>query len=304
MVSLRQLEYLVALDDHGHFGRAANALNVTQPTLSQQVKQLEVRLGCDLVERTSTGAIPTPVGRQVVERARHVLIGVDDIRKLAAQASGGLVGTIRFGVTPTLGPYLMPVVISRLHRAYPDVRMHVRDGIPDEQLDDLRRGHLDLMLSPLPLTGDDIEIQPLFRERLVLVAPPDDPLFDRASVTRADLAGAALLGLDKRHHHHRQVVRTAEELGAQVLGDYEGTSLDSICQMAASGLGLALLPELYLLSDASANNSVRRIEVEDWSASRSIAAVWRRGSPLETMFAEIAERIAHEARATLEGVAF
>ena len=90
--------------------------------------------------------------------------------------------------------------------------------------------------------------------------------------------------------------------GAQVLGDYEGTSLDSICQMAASGLGLALLPELYLLSDASANNSVRRIEVEDWSASRSIAAVWRRGSPLEAMFAEIAERIAHEARATLEGV--
>lgn len=151
MPTLRQLEYLVAVADARHFGRAAAAANVSQPTLSQQIKALEARLGITLIERGDSPVQLTPVGREIAERARKLLISVADLRDLARRSTTGFAGTIRFGVTPTIGPYLMPSVVARLHRDYPDMRLHMREGIPDDQVAELRRGALDLVLSPLPV---------------------------------------------------------------------------------------------------------------------------------------------------------
>lgn len=299
MPTLRQLEYLVALADTRHFGRAAASVHVSQPTLSQQLRALEARLGVSLVERSDTPVQLTPVGREIAARARTVLLGVKDLRELAQRSQTGLAGTIRFGVTPTLGPYLLPPVVARLHRAYPDMRLYMREGIPDDQLADLRRGGLDMVLTPLPVAGDDLAIEPLFREPLHLVAAPDNPLCAVPSLGKADLAGAGILSLEPRHHLHRQVIDICGELRAQPLLDYEGTSLDSLRQMAGSGIGLAILPELYLRSEAGGADMVHRLEVTDWSAVRSIAAVWRQGAAYGDSYRLIAQAIADEARQML-----
>jgi len=299
MPTLRQFEYLVAVADLKHFGRAAASLHVSQPTLSQQLQQLEQHLGAILIDRNRNAVELTPIGRQVVERARTVLTEVNEVKALAARSVERMAGTFRFGVTPTLGPYLMPGVIADLHKAYPAMRLYIREGIPDEQVEELRRGQLDMMLSPLPVSGDDLEMEPLFREPLHLVAPLDHPLNAKPVLTRKHLAGTALLSLDPRHHFHRQTRAICDDLGATLLGDYEGTSLDSLRQMVGSGLGLAVLPRLYLHSEAGGQNMISRLEIADWSASRSIAAIWRRGSASRDLFSVIAEKVAQKARRLL-----
>lgn len=297
--TLRQLEYLVAIDDAKHFGRASAAVNVSQPTLSQQLRSLEDRLGVVLVERTGNPVQLTPIGREVAARARKVLMQVQDIRGLARRSAQGVVGTIRLGVTPTLGPYLMPTVVATLHKSNPDLRLYIREGIPDEQLAELRRGELDMLLVPLPAAGSDLYIEPLFREPLHFVAPPDHPLCLAPMLQREDLRGQPVLSLDLRHHFHRQARSICAELGAELLQDYEGTSLDSLRQMAGSGLGLAILPEIYLRSEVGGEDMICRLQIADWSATRSIAAAWRDGSAYADSYQVVADAAAREARGRL-----
>ncbi|MFN3945164.1 MAG: hydrogen peroxide-inducible genes activator [Allosphingosinicella sp.] len=300
MPSVRQLEYLVALADLRHFGRAAQACNTSQPTLSQQLRALEERLGVVLVERRTSGADLTPIGREVADRARRVLVEVRDIRQLARRAGDRLVGTLRLGVTPTLGPYLLPEIVASLHRAQPDLRLYIREGIPDEQALELARGDIDLLLGPLPIEGAGLEVEPLFRERLFIVAAADHPLAGRSGLAMADLAGAAILSLDQRHHLHRQVAALCAAHGLSLLRDYEGTSLDSVRQMVGSGLGLAVLPELYLRSEVGGEAGIRVLDIADLRASRSIAAAWRGGAAYAPDYRRIAEHIQSDARSLLQ----
>lgn len=299
MPTLRQLEYLVAIEDAKHFGRASALVHVSQPTLSQQLRSLEARLGVVLVERSGNPVQLTPIGREIAARARKVLMQVDDIKGLARRSVQGLVGTIRLGVTPTLGPYLMPPVVASLHRSHPDLRLYIREGIPDEQFAELRRGELDMLLVPLPANGSDLYIEPLFREPLHFVAAPDHPLCAKPILQRDDMRAQPVLSLDQRHHFHRQARAICGELGAELLQDYEGTSLDSLRQMAGSGLGLAILPELYLRSEVGGEDMIRRLPLADWSATRSIAAAWREGSAYADNYRIVAEAAACEARARL-----
>jgi LysR family hydrogen peroxide-inducible transcriptional activator len=299
MSTFRQFTYLVAVADYRNFRRAADAVNISQPTLSQQIRALEGRLGVTLIERNDNPVQLTPIGREVVARARQIILGVKDVEDLARRSKTGLAGVVRFGVSPTLGPYLMPNIIASLHQRYPDMRLYIREGIPDEQMRELSRGELDMMLTPLPVAGSDLHIEPLFREPLHIVCVPEHPVALAAHVSRKDLAGARFLSLDRRHHSYRQVQEACEELGATLLEDYEGTSLDSLLQMCGSGLGFSLLPELYLRSEVGGENMVARLTVSDWSASRSIAAVWRAGVAYADHHRVIAETIAVEARRIL-----
>jgi len=299
MSTLRQFSYLVALADWRNFRRAADAVNVSQPTLSQQIRVLEARLGVTLVERNETPVQLTPIGREVVARARKVILEVKDIEDMARRSTAGMGGTIRFGVTPTLGPYLMPGIVASLHRRFPDMRLYIREGIPDDQVRELARGELDMVLSPLPVSGSNLHIEPLFAEPLHIVCPPEHPLAEAETVLKRDLAGVGFLSLDQRHHAHRQDRAICEALGARLLEDYEGTSLDSLRQMCGSGLGFAVLPELYLRSEVGGQDMVSRLNPVDWQASRSIAAVWRQGAAFGDSYRIIAETIATEARRVL-----
>lgn len=292
------MEYLVALEDAAHFGKAAASIPVSQPTLSQQLKTLERRLQVKLVER-GTPVRLTPIGREIASRGRRMLLDVSEIRHLAERSRTGVAGTIRFGVSPTIGPYLIAPAVVRLHRENPALRLYIREGIPDDQFAELARGTLDMVLAPLPVAGGGLHVEPLFRESLSLVGAPDHPLHLKTGLRLADFAGQPVLSLDRRHHYHRQAAEICRELGAELMRDYEGTSLDSLRQMAGSGLGLAILPELYLRSETGGEDMVQRFAIKDWSATRSIAAVWRNGAAFAVAYAAIAEVIAAEAREIL-----
>lgn len=299
MPTFRQLEYLLAVAEFRNFRRAADSVHVSQPTLSQQLRALEARLGTTLVERSENPVDLTPIGREIAARAQKILLGVKDLEALAKRARDTIGGTIRFGITPTLGPYLMPDIVAQLHRQYPDLRLYIREGIPDDQARELARGELDMLLSPLPVTGSGFHIEPLFREPLHIVAPPDHPIAQKIAVTREDIAGIGILSMDRRHHTHRQFRTICTDVGAELLEDYEGTSLDSLRQMCGSGLGFAILPELYLRSEVGGDDMVTRLRPSDWSATRSIAAIWRDGAAYADSYRIIADTIAEEARKRL-----
>ncbi|KTF68126.1 LysR substrate-binding domain-containing protein [Sphingomonas sp. HT-1] len=299
MPTLRQFHYLVTLADTGSFVRAARSAHVSQPTLSHQIKALEDRLGVRLLDRGAGGAMLTPVGRAIVAKAREVLAEVREIESLAARSSDTLTGTLKLGTTPTLGPYLLSPIVAELHRVAPDLHLYVREGIPAEQTQELSRGALDLLLGPMPIEGDELVVEPLFREPLHLVAAVDDPLAKLDRVDPALLRGRALLSLDPRHHFHRQCSHIAEAYGMRMTPDYEGTSLDSLHQMVASGLGMALLPTLYLASDVGGTSGLRVLHVAGWSRYRSIALAWRKASSMDAAFQLIAEEVRRSANAIL-----
>lgn len=275
-ITLRQLHHLMALADTGHFRRAAERVGITQPSLSAQIALLEQQLGIRLVERGTTSAMLTPLGRDIVERARAILADVQALEDSARADPDGLHGTIRLGVSPTLGPYLMPRVVARLHRDHRDLRLHVREGAPDDLLRDLAAGSHDAVLVQMPVIGRDFTIERLFREELLLAMAADDRLGEGAEIDPVELAGRGLLTLSPHYKMTEQIVALGAAVGAEVLRDYEGTSLDAIRQMAGLGMGLALLPSLYIRSEIRDEDDVIVRPVRGRAMYREMAMVWRR----------------------------
>ncbi len=290
MPTLRQLSYLTAIAEERHFRRAAERVHVTQPTLSVQLAALEKSLGVRLVDRRGRSVSLTPVGREIAERARRIQEEVRGIRSLAASAQQGLAGTIRLGVPPTLGPYLLPHVVPALHRRFPDLKLHVREGMPRQLLARLQEDAFDLLLSPLP-AGGGVEVAPLFTEPLMVAAAPDHPLASKRRVATTDLKGEHLLALEAGHHLHEQVRALSDAFGATVLRDYEGTSLDTLRQMAGMGVGLAVLPALYVHSEIAGRGEVALLRLSDKSLTRSIGMIWPAGAHGRPRFLEIAALI-------------
>ncbi|QPC99659.1 hydrogen peroxide-inducible genes activator [Qipengyuania soli] len=299
MPSIRQFEMFAKIAETGSMGEAALALGLTQPALSQQLRSLEDALGLKLFERVPKGMQLTPGGRELIQSARSVLGAVRDFGEVADRVASRPAGTIRFGVTPTIGPYLMPQVIKELHRRYPALRLYIREGIPSVQQGELAAGELDMVLSPMPIAGRGLHIEPLFREPLRIVAPPDDPLLTLDRLTRRSFGGRTFLTLDHRHHYHRQLEGVCAQFGATILADYEGTSLDALRQMAASGVGLAMLPEIYVRSNAGGIDGVRIAEPGNWTEYRSVGAAWRSSAVFAKLYQEVADIVSEEARRLL-----
>ncbi len=292
MPTLRRLEYLVAISQHRNFHKAAHAAGVSQPTLSQQIRLLEAELGVTLVDRGLGGSELTPVGRDIVERARRVMREVEDLKRTSRLSqTGGDVGILRFGTSPTIGPYLLPEVVAALHAAKPNLRIQIREGIPDEQVGMLADGAIDILLAPMPLPYGSMHVQSLFQEPLRLVASKDHPLARRRKLERGDFAGYGMLTMDARHHLSRQVDEICAALEMTIVRDYEGTSLDGVYQMAASGLALAVLPEIYLRSNAGAVGGVTVLKFQTDRMRRRIAALWRKEAPFHDTCMQVAERI-------------
>lgn len=291
MPSLRQLEYLVALSQELHFKRAAERVNVTQPTLSAQLQQLEKRLGAPLVERGLKTITLTPLGRELAERARTVLSQVQDIRDLARASQHGFDGTIRLGVPPTLGPYLLPHIVPQLHADHPSMKLYVREGKPDALVDQLMAGTFDLAIVPGPVVRTGVTVEPLFRERLQLVCAPEHPLARRARITGKDLAGENLLTMEAGHHLHDEVRHVCEEYGAKLLRDYEGTSLDTLRLMVGMGVGLAFLPALYVKSEIGDRNEIAVLDIRASNLQRHITLIWRDSAVHAALYGEIASLI-------------
>jgi LysR family hydrogen peroxide-inducible transcriptional activator len=290
-ITTRQLRYFAALADVGSFTRAAERVGVSQPSLSQQITQLEAIIGGRLFERGGGPTILTPLGREALARARRILVELDDLELVRSATEDGLVGTIRLGVSPTLGAYLLPALVARLHREHPSLRVHVREGLPQNLVDGLSNGEHDIILAQLPAGGRGHHVERLFREPLHLAMAADHPLRARDAIDRADLAGEQLLTLDPGYRLAEQVAAVAEEVGATVLTDYEGTSLDAVRQMAGMGMGLALLPELYVRQEVREGDDVIVRRFANGRYYREIGLLWRVGAGRASAFRLIADHL-------------
>ena len=291
MPHLRQLEYLVAIADTHHFRRAAERANTTQPTLSEQLKALEDRLGAQLVERTRSRVVMTPLGLQVTEIARRMLADANEIRSLAASGGRELSGVVRLGLPSTIGPYLLPRVIPELHRAYPELKLYVREELPHDLPRALDAGTHDVVITLLPVAGAEFVCRPLFREPLHLAVAADHPLASQGFARRSDLEGQDVLALGPGHQLHDVVMSLCEEFGARLRNDYEGTSLDTLREMVAMGLGITFLPGLYVQTVAVRDSTIRTLDLEGRSVYRTVGMLWRRSSARQEGYQSLAQLI-------------
>lgn len=291
MPTLQQLRYLVAISETLHFRRAAESTHVTQPTLSGQLRELEEKLGVQLVERSRAKVILTPVGKAVAARARTVLRDVQDIVDLAKHGQSVLGGTIRLGVLQSLGPYLLPHILPELHETYPNLKLYVREGVPRTLLVGLDEGSLDLLLFPLPVKGADLMSVRLFREPLWVVVPGEHALSGADTVSRTDLKGETILALEQGHKLHDHVLDLCEQFGANLSLDYEGTSLDTLRQMVGMGMGLSFLPALYVRAEVAQDDQIVAREMKARPPSRVIGMIWRRQSARQDEFHALGDLI-------------
>lgn len=276
--TLRQLRFLVALAECGSFTRGAGAVGVSQPSFSQQIHLLEGLLGGQVVER-GTRAVLTPLGREAVARARRVLAEAEGFAQLACRhREGEMGGVFRLGVSPTLGPYILPQLVARLHATHRAMKVHVREGLPNALLEQLAEGRHDTVLVQLPIADPRFHVERLFREPMFLAMAADDPLAAVAQIRPEHLAGRGLLTMQPEYRLSQQVAALAERSGAEVLRDYEGTSLDAVRQMAGMGMGLALLPELYVRQEILDHGDVIVRPFAGGRPYREIGLVWRTGA--------------------------
>lgn len=298
--TLRQLQYLVAISETGRFNEAARKMNVSQPSLSAQIADMEIELKINLVERGRHGAIMTPAGEDVVRRARIILRQVEELKIASSTDNNVLSGRIRLGVIPSVGPYLLPNATKELHQMFPALRLGVYEGRTIDIDQQLRDGRLDVLISTAEDHPDSNHI-PLFKEALWICIPTDDPLAGTSgSVKLKDLKGMPLLSLGHGHHLNLAIHDLAKQSGAYVSSEYEGTSLDAIRQMAAMGAGIAILPSLYAMVEASRDSALVVRQIEHAKAQRQISLIWRDTSPLKESFGQLGEVLKEAANIILD----
>jgi len=296
--TLRQLQYIVAVADTGRFHEAAKRLHVSQPSLSAQIAEVEKQLDVQLIERGRNGALMTPLGDDFVRRARLILRDVEDLKSAMQVSEDAFAGRIRLGVLPSVGPYLLPPVVTDLHRSYPSLRLIIQEHWA-EGLDRLiMEGALDCGIST-PDAHKELATAKLFEEPLWICTAPDDELAGQGAVQVDALKGRELLSVGQSNRLSETVGELADIAGASMSGVFTGTSLDAIRHMSATGAGIAILPAIYALSEARRDADLVLRPLDHPLATRTVALVWRPTSPLEPSFQKIAEILRQDAEAIL-----
>ena len=285
--SPRQLKYLVALSETRHFGRAANRCNVTQSTLSAGLKELEAVLDVTLVERTKRHVVVTPLGRAMAARAREILRYLEDMADLAAGGAHKLSGRLSLGVIPTIAPYLIPSAMAAVRKTFPDLKLYLREEQTDHLLARLHQGDLDMALIALPYDIGDLTVLPLTDEDLVVCLPAKHALVTQKTLTPAMLAKTQLLTLEDGHcwrEHSWSACRLGSRRANEV---FQATSLPTIVQMVAEGLGVTLLPRMAVPVEVGGNKEVVIRPVSPTGPARKVALVWRATSARDQEFAKL-----------------
>lgn len=276
--TLRQLRYLVAVAEQGHFGRAAEACAVTQSTLSAGIRELEGVLGAALIDRSRQPAKLTPLGEDIVPRARALLRGAEDLVDTAAAGLAPFTRLIRLGTIPTVGPYLLPRLLPELRTRFPQLTLYLREGQTRQILDLIDQGRLDLGLIALPYDTGMLEVCVLGRERLMLACPTGHELAGLSTVSGERLATESLLLLEDGHCLRDHVLATCPAAGTRANEAFQATGMSTLVQMVAAGLGLTLLPEMAVATETGRASGLATVPLSDSGASRDIALVWRPGA--------------------------
>ena len=277
-VTLRQLRYFDALAREQHFGRAADACAVTQPALSMQIQELEATLGIALVERTRTGIKLTPKGEQIAERAQRLLSDVRDLVGFAKQSTGVLAGTLRFGVIPSVAPYMLPPLLPLLRDKYPELELHVRETQTHHLIEELLEGKLDVLLLAMPVKHQDIETMPLFEDRFLLALPKSRKLSGHVRATKEMVEEDNLLLLEEGHCLRDQALTYCNLQKAEAVNTFGASSLSTIVEMVAADFGITLLPEICIGVETRGRD-IKTIRFLEPEPSRTLGLAWRKSSP-------------------------
>lgn len=288
-MNLRDLKYLVALAEHRHFGRAAAACFVSQPTLSTQIRKLEDELGLPLVERAPRKVMLTPAGLEAAARARTIVAEVEQMKEAARRSRDPEAGTVRLGIFPTLGPYLLPHVIPNIRERFPQLELLLVEEKSDELLNRLREGRLDAALLALPLDDDQLHAEFLFEEPFLLAVSSQHPLARRQHLDVQELSTQRLLLLEDGHCLRDQALAVCRLFGANEKSEFRATSLETLRQMVAADVGITLLPTLSVKPPVPRSDNIRLLEFSgDDRPSRRIAMAWRRTSAMTGFLEQLA----------------
>ena len=277
MITLRQLKYLDALARHRHFGRAADACAVSQPALSMQIKDLEKDLGVALVERRSNEIVLTETGAEIARRSERILSEVADLEDFARHRGQVLSGTLKFGVIPSVAPYVLPRLLPLLQEQHPELQLELRETQTRFLVDELLRGSLDVVMIALPAPHPDIETLALFDDAFLFAAPSGDILPKRTRITADDIDPRRLILLEEGHCLRDQALAFCNDTSSETLKELGATSLTTVMQMVANGYGVTLMPEIALQVEAR-DDRVRLLRFAKPEPFRTIGLGWRKTS--------------------------
>jgi len=294
-LKLKDLRYLVAVADTRHFGRAAERSFVSQPTLSAQLKKLEEYLGVQLIERAPKRVQLTAAGEEVVERARRILEASDEIVDLARGHSDPLAGRLRLALLPTIGPYLLPNVAARLRKSLPRLELMLYEYQTDPMLEKLHSGEIDVGILALPVPMDGLDSFELYKEPFTVAVPTGHKLAQRSSIRVDDLSHETLLLLEDGHCLRDQALDICSGSDVHEKQDFRATSLETLRQMVAAGVGITLLPEL---AGRGAYGNARGVAIRPFVKpvpTRTVGAVWRKSTARREAILALCKQVASHA---------
>lgn len=278
MITVRQLRYVDAIARLGHFGRAAEQCAVTQPALSLQIKALEDDLGIVLFERLPRGVRTTAEGAEIARRAARILSEVRDIENYAHRSREPLSGSLSLGVIPTVAPYLLPPMLPDLRKRFPRLELRIRESRTEHLLAALVEGTLDVLLLALPIERPEIETMPLFEDKFLLAMPENRKLGSKVRATQESLKRDRLLLLEEGHCLRDQALAICDLRQADAVDTFGASSLSTIVQLVANGLGLTLLPEISISVEGT-GRGLSLLRFEEPEPARVLGLAWRKSSP-------------------------
>jgi LysR family hydrogen peroxide-inducible transcriptional activator len=290
-LKLKDLRYLVAVADTRHFGRAATKCFVSQPTLSAQLRKLEDYLGVQLIERRPRKVTLTEAGEDIAQRARSMLESGDAIVSLALTRRDPLAGQLRLALLPTIGPYLLPHITQRIRKALPRLELMLYEYQTGQLLERLEQGEIDVGILALPVQGDGLMTRELYQEPFVAAVPSTHRLAGRARLRAEDLQGETLLLLEDGHCLRDQALAVCSRSGVQEKHDFRATSLETLRQMVAAGVGVTLLPELASLGIYGTTRGLTVLPFAKPVPTRTVGAVWRKSTARAAAIEAVCDQI-------------
>ena len=289
--TIKQLQYLVALHEHAHFGRAAESCFVSQSTLSAGIRELESLLGVTLVERSRRVVRFTPLGNAVVAKAHRLLREAEELSDLVQSAGQPLVGELRMSVIPTIAPFLLPRILPRLRRERPQLKLFLREETSQDAIESLHHGRADCVLLALPFATGEVDSESLGRDRLYVAFPKDDPHDPPAEVPASLIDEGRLLLLEDGHCLKEHALAACNRPELRASATMIGTSLHTLIQMVDNGLGVTIVPEMAIEAGILHDTDVVARPLKSPNAAREIALVWRKNSPRSDEFRLLAEEL-------------
>ena len=289
--TIKQLQYLVALHEHGHFGRAADTSNVSQSTLSAGIRELESLLGVTLVERSRRVVRFTPLGNAVVAKAHRLLREAEELSDLVQASGKPLAGELRMSVIPTIAPFLLPRMLPRLRKERPQLKLYLREETSGDAVESLHHGRADCVLLALPYATGEVESEHICDDVLYVAFPKDDPRDPPEAIPPAMIDADQLLLLEDGHclkEHALSACNRPELRGSAAM---IGTSLHTLVQMVDNGLGVTILPEMAIEAGILRDTQVVARPLKAPHASREIAVIWRKNSPRAEEFRLLAQEL-------------